>query len=227
MVEANLRSTPTHALNIAACLWVIWLARNERVWNDTVWPLSKLRNDAKDLVTLWTEVYVKPSSRNSRHLTHPAQFSTGRSEFVLHCNVDAAMAENVVGYGAVIRDYAGQFVAACSANLSCEPIPYLAESLAVREMLLWLKSRSIQEVLIESDCQSFCTSFNSQLLDLSYVGLIVKQCQSIARDMGNVRVRHVRRSGNHVAHALARATVSLSVLGVWNDHPPHCIAHLF
>ncbi|XP_019176866.1 PREDICTED: uncharacterized protein LOC109172171 [Ipomoea nil] len=225
-MEANLRSTPNYALNAVAGLWVIWLARNEMVWNGNAWPLSKLLKDINELVKLWTDTYVNSDSHRSPRPSCSTHILHRQPRSILRCNVDAALKGEDVGYGAVICAHTGQFVAARSGKLSCAPIPYLAETMAVKEALSWLKSRSIREVIIETDCQAFCISYNSGLLDLSYVGLVVKQCQSIARDVGNVQVRHVRKSGNHVAHALARATVSLSVLGVWDDHPPSCIAHL-
>ncbi|XP_019197734.1 PREDICTED: uncharacterized protein LOC109191563 [Ipomoea nil] len=53
---------------------------------------------------------------------------------------------------------------------------------------------------------------------------IVKQCLSIASDIGNVVVRHVKRLANRVAHVIARATDSSSDLGVWSIVPPDCIS---
>ncbi|XP_019197065.1 PREDICTED: uncharacterized protein LOC109190916 [Ipomoea nil] len=62
--------------------------------------------------------------------------------------------------------------------------------------------------------------------DFSYVGLGVKQCIQIARGIGDVVVRHVRRSANRVAHVLARATDSSSGSVSWSDVPPDCISSM-
>nr|GLL49714.1 uncharacterized protein LOC109185201 [Ipomoea trifida] len=68
------------------------------------------------------------------------------------CNVDAALHNDVVHYGAIIRDSEGRFVAARSGHLLCDKDPYLAEALAVKEALTWLKERELSHVILESDC---------------------------------------------------------------------------
>ncbi|XP_031090962.1 uncharacterized protein LOC115995954 [Ipomoea triloba] len=130
------------------------------------------------------------------------------------------------GFGAVIRDHLGTFVAAKSDTIGCVRDPLLAEAMAIKEALAWVKELGHNNLIIETDCLNFCLAFHSRTLDFSYVGSIIKQCRIIARDIGNLSVRHVKRSVNHVAHVLAKATGSLSVRGSWVLHPPDCIAAL-
>lgn len=140
--------------------------------------------------------------------------------------MDAALYGDDVGFGLVLRDHTGAFVSAFNARLNCGNDPYLAEAMAIREALSWMKRNGYTNFILETDNLNFCLNFNSCNLDLSYVGLLIKQCRSIANDIGNVSIHHVRRSANHVAHVLARATGSMSVLGSWMSVPPACIAHL-
>ncbi|XP_019190293.1 PREDICTED: uncharacterized protein LOC109184710 [Ipomoea nil] len=141
------------------------------------------------------------------------------------CNVDAALSGDGASFGAVVRDSEGRFVATKSGRLKDVDDPYMAEVLGVKEALLWLKSQFRRNIIVESDCLNFCNAFNSCNSDFSYVGLVVKQCLSIASDMENISVSRVKRSANRVAHELARATVSMAVSGVWTDIPPSCIVH--
>ncbi|XP_019150316.1 PREDICTED: uncharacterized protein LOC109147128 [Ipomoea nil] len=129
-------------------------------------------------------------------------------------------------FGIVVRDHGRRFIAAKSGWLNDVDDPYMAEAIGVREALTWLKAQDHSVIILESDCLNFCTAFNSVISDFSYVGLVVKQCVSIARDMGSVKVSHVKRSANRVAHALARVTVSLSDSGVWYGIPPICIENV-
>ncbi|XP_031098368.1 uncharacterized protein LOC116002379 [Ipomoea triloba] len=145
----------------------------------------------------------------------------------LKCNIDAAVFGNRAGFGAVVRDHDGAFVAAVGGELECGPNPYLAKAMAVREALSWLKGRGLLNVDLESDCLNLCIAYNSSSLDLSYVGLVIKQCHLIANDMGTVSVRHIGRSANQIAHALARATGSSSVPISWVISPPACISAFF
>ncbi|XP_019178318.1 PREDICTED: uncharacterized protein LOC109173534 [Ipomoea nil] len=146
------------------------------------------------------------------HPAHQAAMWTPPPRHTLKCNVDAASSIEGASYGAVVRDHAGDFVAAKSGRIEGIVDPYMAEAIGVREMLSWLKEQHHRSIIIESDCLSFCNAFNSRSFDLSYVGLIVKQCVLIARDIGDVSITHVRRSANCVAHELARATGSTAYL---------------
>ncbi|XP_019182016.1 PREDICTED: uncharacterized protein LOC109177169 [Ipomoea nil] len=172
----------------------------------------------------WSAAYCQARSvveraRTREHWTSPPAGS-------LKCNVDASVAEGGASFGLVVRDHLGCFVAAKRGVLTDEHDPYVAEALAAKEALTWLKEQRLNNIILESDCLNFCNAFNSQSVDFSYVGLIVKQCRVIASDIGNVCIAHVRRSANRVAHELARATGSLAGSEVWFKIPPSCISDL-
>ncbi|XP_031111986.1 uncharacterized protein LOC116015960 [Ipomoea triloba] len=219
------------AVDMAAKLWTLWLVRNDTFWNAKMWNINEIKCYVQHLVSAWQHGYSSPTVLMSR-TTQPPSHSIASNvwspppEGMLKCNVDAALLDDNVGFGAVVRDHAGKFVAAYSGHLHCTRDPYLAETMAVKETLTWLKNRSTSNVIIEFDCLNFCNSFNTVSQDFSYVGLLIKQCRFIGSDIGNIVVRNVKRSANHVAHVLARATGSPSVLGVWDFSPPWCISLL-
>ncbi|XP_019158442.1 PREDICTED: uncharacterized protein LOC109155164 [Ipomoea nil] len=176
------------------------------------------------LQATWKDAYIHSKTRinDQRQAT---DWSPPPRNFI-KCNVDAALSGNDAHYGAVLRDHDRRFVAARSGKLNGMKDPYVAETLAAKEALSWLKTRPERNIIFESDCLNFCKAFNSCISDFSYVGLIVKQCVSIAKDIGNVSVFHVKRSANCVAHELARATDSTADSRVWTDIPPACISNL-
>nr|GMD36197.1 uncharacterized protein LOC109155154 [Ipomoea batatas] len=53
----------------------------------------------------------------------------------------------------IVRDEEGQFVAAFQKKWECLFTPKMAEALAIREALQWLKIVGLQAVLVESDAQ--------------------------------------------------------------------------
>ncbi|XP_031108704.1 uncharacterized protein LOC116013195 [Ipomoea triloba] len=184
-----------------------------------------LKKQVNDWVNAW-QCFTHAGSTISRHSTSPLVPWVPPPTGTLKCNVDAMINDGVVGFGAVLRDHEGKFVAACGGRLNCAIDPYVAEAMAVKEALTWLKNRGTFLVIIESDCLNVCNGFNSASLDYSYVGLIIKQCKLIARDMRDIVVRHVIRSANQVAHVLARGTGSSPVLRFWDFSPPDCISSL-
>ncbi|XP_019198290.1 PREDICTED: uncharacterized protein LOC109192159 [Ipomoea nil] len=168
-VESIYEKPDAHdAVLMAARFWTSWLARNDKaVYANTV----------------------------SNHLPSPSPaIRSPPPSGMLKCNVDAAITEGFRGAGLVIHDHHGNFVAAYATHLSCGCDPYLAEALAIKEDLTWIKARGITQIIIETDCMNFYNSFQSSHLDLSYVGVVIRQCVDIARDIGDVSVHHILRS---------------------------------
>ncbi|XP_031127667.1 uncharacterized protein LOC116029767 [Ipomoea triloba] len=225
-VEAVLHATDgTQVLLMAARFWTTWKARNDKIWNGRLWSVDSLKRQVDALVAAWKQYYHTPSVGLQRS-TQSLDFWMPPPSGKYKCNVDAALFATGVAFGAVVRDSNGKFVAACGGSLLCVSDPFVAEAMAIKEALTWIKDRGMTHVILETDCLNFCNSFNSILLDLSYVGLIIKQCKLIARDIGDIVVHHVRRSANQVAHVLARAAGSFPVLSVWDSYPPDCISSL-
>nr|GMD17523.1 uncharacterized protein LOC109173080 [Ipomoea batatas] len=208
---------------MAATFWTIWNVRNDRVWRDGRWTVDGVCRQVQGLFDNWREAFRLPNAMIPNNISsnwfHPPPG-------VFKCNIDAAIFESDAGFGAVVRDHLGLFVAAKSDRLVHVRDPLVAETLAAKEALSWLKDLGHSNVILQSDCLNFCLAFNSRFNDLSYICSIVKQCRIIARDIENVSVRHIKRSANYVAHALARATCSSSVQGSWSLLPPDCIARL-
>ncbi|XP_031101846.1 uncharacterized protein LOC116005747 [Ipomoea triloba] len=176
-------------ITMASCVWSIWTARNDLLWNGKSCEVAVLKRMANSLVDSWQQVYSNSSPSSLPLISQPASWNPPPPG-MLKCNVDATILANAAGFGAVLRDHGGRFIAAYGGLLNCALDPYAAETMAVNEALTW-------------------------------------RCRSLANDIGNVLVRHVKRSVNHVAHVLARATVSQSVLGVWEFSPPDCISNFF
>ncbi|XP_019176703.1 PREDICTED: uncharacterized protein LOC109171998 [Ipomoea nil] len=201
-------------------IWVIWFSRNEAVWGTTFHrclPGKAMWMHATCL--LWMQAYGQAGG--SRTGSNPPVWSPPPAGY-LKCNVDAAVFTNGVGVGVVVRNEEGKFVAAHGAKLNCFNDPFMA----VKEALKCLKINHFNNVILETDCLNFCSAFNSVALNLSYVGLIVRQCRVLASDIGNFCVRHVNMSTNHLAHVLARAMDSVSGLGSWFSVSPTCISSL-
>ncbi|XP_019179038.1 PREDICTED: uncharacterized protein LOC109174248 [Ipomoea nil] len=225
-MDHTIGNSPTlTAVKLAAVFWTIWKCRNDVVWNAKVVSTLEAINRARQSQVIWASAYSK--APRATRVAENAGVWVPPADGTLKCNIDAAIFAEGASFGAVIRDHTGGFVAAKSGWLGGVNDPFLAEVIAAKEALTWLKDQDRANYVLESDCLNFCNAFNSSNVDFSYVGLIIKQCLSIANDMGTVKVVHIKRTVNRVAHELARATVSESVSGVWESIPPACIVHLF
>ncbi|CAH9142860.1 unnamed protein product [Cuscuta epithymum] len=138
-------------------------------------------------------------------------------------NVDAATGMGGKrGLAWVVRDAAGQFVAAGAKPWEGNISPKEAEILGVREALSWLKENRWDCVDIESDASQVVSAiYNGG--GVAQFGLIVEDVRDLMKDFNSISIAFIRRSANRVAHTLARAAVSLSDSHVWLSIPPTCI----
>jgi hypothetical protein len=66
------------------------------------------------------------------------------------------------------------------------------------------KSLGLRKVVLETDCATTVVKMVDKELDRSIHGPIVEEIKGLLQDFEEVRVKHVRRSGNMVAHKLAK-----------------------
>lgn len=137
------------------------------------------------------------------------------------CNVDAAVFQvsSRVGFGLVLRNEAGGFIAAKAGSFPGLVDPFIAEALSCREALSWIKERDMQNVIIETDCLLVFLALSREVSDCSYGGLIIKECKILAMDLVNCKFSFARHSANRVAHCLARVSDSLSEFRSWESVP--------
>lgn len=127
------------------------------------------------------------------------------------CSVDAAYFENEnkSAYGFVLRDDHGNFVAGCGGRLMGALDARVAEMLAFREALSWLKNMAYQDVYVELDSLIVVEAIRSKASDNSYFGTIIADCLEILKYLRSIGVYFIRRSSNLAAHAIARVASSL------------------
>nr|GMD20780.1 UPF0481 protein At3g47200-like [Ipomoea batatas] len=111
VLERFLGSTiPLKAIEMAARLWVIWSARNDKLWNAKVCNFDDLLRTVDIYVSSWTQAYVLPPGLMSVAPNTVVNVWCAPPFGYLKCNVDASLAGDVSGFGAVIRDHAGRRV---------------------------------------------------------------------------------------------------------------------
>ncbi|VFQ84628.1 unnamed protein product [Cuscuta campestris] len=113
---------------------------------------------------------------------------------------------SLVGAGGVIFSSSKEFQAAFTRRLWCPQDPLLAEAMAYRETLSWLKSLGVQVAVIFSDCFRVVEAINDSGVSdcASYFGSLIDDCKALMASFESVLVSHVRRNLNVVAHTLAR-----------------------
>ena len=61
--------------------------------------------------------------------------------------------------------------------------PAIAEAMGCRDALSWLKNQNYSRVILELDAQQVVHALNGSNIDLSYFGVLIGDCKSIAKDL--------------------------------------------
>lgn len=206
---------------ICSVVWQIWDHRNNVVWNKKFKTLSMVVNEASVYLFQWQRaqsnqvMHKKLNDREGVLVWKKPELGW------FSCNIDAAVFEREgrSSFGCVLRNDQGQFIAAYGGFWAGIVDPKIAEALAFKEALSWLKRRRCSDVHIELDSLAVVQAFESNSKDSSYLGAIIEDCHSIVKDLGSYSVYFIRRSANTVAHVLARETGSMSEWKEWCDVP--------
>lgn len=195
---------------VAVVCWAIWKARNELVWNQKRSQAWKVVESAKEYLKQWSTA----QNRSYVASVSPMRDGDGASKWVkpqidtIKVTVDAAIFKNrgEFGFGLVARDCRGDLVLAKSVLHKGVASPELAEAMAVKEALSWIKSNGWFRVVLESDSLVTVQAIRSSEHMCSPFGLVVEECRQLLRLSNNIYLYFIRRSANVAAHSLARAS---------------------
>lgn len=153
---------------VTMVIWFIWLNRNKRVWRNKQQPSVVVVQEAHCSLLEWKEVRKQDNVPRSRVQPHNSGWK--KQEVGLKkCNVDAGLfpEDGKVGYGCVVRDDTGRFVAGMQGLLIGLFSPSVAEAMGIREALSWLKRSGIDQVVLESDALGVINAINNDTVDES------------------------------------------------------------
>ncbi|XP_031094424.1 uncharacterized protein LOC115998895 [Ipomoea triloba] len=106
-------------------------------------------------------------------------------------------------YGVIILDSDGGFIVAKNGPLRCLNDVHLAEVLAIKEVLSWVKDKGFSKILVYSNCQTVCNLLNGSSMDYSYAGYVINECKGYQRHYESVPFRFISRLVNKSAHAFS------------------------
>ena len=144
-------------------------------------------------------------------------------QLVFKLNFDAAVFSglNKSGFGAIICNEKGEFMAAMAATGSEVFCSEEAELIACRKAIEYTMDVGFSELVIEGDNSSAMTAISTLKIDQSLLGNVVGDIQHLIRNLLWVRIDCVRIGGNLVAHVLAQFARNIAKDMYWmEDVPP-------
>lgn len=139
-------------------------------------------------------------------------------------NVDASIHEGSSSFkvGMIMRNNKGEFIAGANRCIEGNVSVLEAETTGVYEALQWIEAMEVQNVVVETDSLTVANGLRKQTRYYSEVGIVLDGCHEILRRRLDVRIQHVRRQANSVAHHIAKLPCLLGTMNSFVS-PPSCV----
>ncbi|CAH9116622.1 unnamed protein product [Cuscuta europaea] len=127
---------------VSGC-WGLWNERNQRVW-------CRVQTDGSQVMQktrIYLQIICRSGSISGEVICKWQRPVEGQRKI----NVDASIGGESCGFGWVVRDCSGSFVAGGSIIRRGQLSPYEAELMGLREVLSWLKEQQWDFIDVESD----------------------------------------------------------------------------
>ncbi|KAJ9556757.1 hypothetical protein OSB04_011371 [Centaurea solstitialis] len=208
-------------------LWSIWHRRNDILWIDGPHDPSLATRRANQILTDWKASKSLSALVND----YPNQacvttWTPPRRGFI-KCNVDAAIFHSnvVAGFGAVLRNSNGEFIAAKATPINSLPSVRECEALAIFDALLWVSNREDSNVIIQSDAKVVVDAIYTSTTNCSEFGDIINNIRCILNTRPSFSVHAIKRQANEMAHLTARHSCNLACSSIFHTVPTflnHC-----
>ncbi|XP_031121085.1 uncharacterized protein LOC116024331 [Ipomoea triloba] len=218
-----------------AVIYYIWDAHNSAVWRhclprpSSVWrrvyaTLHAWRqiHDAQQLQQNFPPSHAQSSARN-------AAASSQQHGGHWRCYFDAGYlpSSRRSTVGAVLYTPDGEYAAAFSGRTHGCFSPLMAEAVACKEVLSWLRDREVDRVDLYTDCANLQTLMASTHQDLfSYIAFSIEASRAIMSSFNHCSLHLVPRSANLGAHSLASQGYSQAAFVFWDYVPPDSVSGL-
>ncbi|XP_021737578.1 uncharacterized protein LOC110704108 [Chenopodium quinoa] len=156
---------------------------------------------------------------------HPSPILETRWKPFVHgpikVNFDVAVpGTNYVVLGGVARDSVGDVVVSTCLRVLGNFEADVAEALAMRHALSTSMESGFRKVCLETDCIRLYSHLSKGYAPHTAFGLVVNDILHLARRWVSCSFSFVKRSGNCVAHKLAKLSLSFHDLRVWMEEVP-------
>ncbi|KAL5573674.1 hypothetical protein UlMin_023271 [Ulmus minor] len=143
-------------------------------------------------------------------------------------NSDAAWCSNKkkFGLGSVIRDYSGKVLGSVAMPISSSVSVAVAESWALEKGASLAKLMGFSAVILESDCLGVTKALDTKTLHDSDLSYVFDSIYDICNGFEMYKFSYIPRTGNQVAHSLARLALSLENDQMWPSGVPESISPL-
>jgi ribonuclease HI len=199
-------------------LYHMWLARNDARDEPMIEDPDRTARRILGLLDEWRA--LKPSSGQQ---SHPEVEHWLPPEVGWHkANADGALSpgEGTGGVGVIIRDHHGDALLGACHFFPRETDPERVELLACKHAVQAAQQLGTRRLVLETDCAGVVSKLRKEELDRSVHGPLVEEIKVLIGEFEDSMIKHVRRSGNGVAHKLAKEGCINKLCNTWVSSYP-------
>jgi ribonuclease HI len=140
-------------------------------------------------------------------------------------NVDAAIDKGVgrMGFGIILRDHEGNFLAAKSATQMGLWDLEAVEALAAYLGVILGQEMGVQQLILEGDAKQIIDAIQAKDRNDSMIGHLIDDVRQCLRCITRWQVNHVFREANRVVYELAKMALKQANDVDWLEECPSCI----
>ena len=209
----------------AIMCWLLWHKRNH----------DRLHLPSEQYGQVWTRAQaflqeyltVNTEEKTQRPKPPSAQWKPPVTNYY-KLNFDGAIFKesNSGGIGVVIRDNTRLVIATLSQKVYGTHTAEMIEALAARRAVFFAKEVGIDDVEVEGDAETVMHDLSSSAPLHTPYGLVIEDTKALIQEFQRLTLSHTRRSGNSVAHALARRASDCNSFLVWLEEVPPDITYV-
>ncbi|KAK6148628.1 hypothetical protein DH2020_019540 [Rehmannia glutinosa] len=196
---------------ICMVMWQVWRQRNSEVWDKSHCTASDTICVAANILKEWRLVKFRDVSADYQFDVAMVHSKWQKPEFpYLKCNVDASICSlsKATGFGMVIRNDAGEFLAARTLSVQGQYQIKEVEAIGLKEALSWIIGLGMNNVIFETDAKVVVDGVVVSVSGELEFDAILDECRQLLFGEPTFSVAFVRREGNKVAHELAKRSFS-------------------
>ena len=128
----------------------------------------------------------------------------------------------------MVHDCQGNAIASLSEQAPLPFSPVIVEAMAATRTITFAQELGINEFMLEGDSEAVINTLRSTEASLTTYGHLLESAKATLVTSKCIAFTHICRSGNRVAHNLAKHARHVRDLSVWvKDIPPHLYDVLF
>uniref|UniRef100_A0A2N9H8G1 RNase H type-1 domain-containing protein n=1 Tax=Fagus sylvatica TaxID=28930 RepID=A0A2N9H8G1_FAGSY len=209
----------------AVTCWLLWHKHNHDRLNLPSEDYSQTRNRAQAYLHEYLSVTTEEKAKKPK--PPPVRWKLPLTNYY-KVNFDGAIFKesNAGGIGVVIRDNAGMVIATLSQKVHGTHTVEMIEALAAKRAIIFAKEVGVADVEFEGDAENVIRDLSSNDPIHTPYGLVLEDATAMLQEFQRFSMSHTRRSGNTVAHALARRASECNSSLIWMEEVPPDITHV-